>query len=121
MEPELTEKQRERIEALSLRDEIKGLRSSPRVSQGPNQPLSPLAGLALRLIEEGKYCFFVLRFNGQIYLFEFKVEEVAGPGSALKQKYAPNLLCHSRLHLDRVGIQYNENCRQTMAYATQSR
>lgn len=26
-----------------------------------------------------------LRFNDQIYLFEFKVEEVAGSGSALRQ------------------------------------
>ena len=64
-----------------------------------------------------------LRFNDQIYLFEFKVEEVAGPGSALKQikdqgyanKYRAQGLA---IHL--IGVEFSREARSVVGFAVES-
>ena len=64
-----------------------------------------------------------LRFDGDVYLFEFKVVEQAGPGSALAQlreagyaeKYRGGA---GRIHL--VGVEFSSETRNLAAFDVES-
>jgi hypothetical protein len=64
-----------------------------------------------------------LRFNDQIYLFEFKVEEVAGSGSALRQikdqGYA-NKYRAQGLPIHQIGVEFSRGTRSVVGFAVES-
>ena len=88
---------------------------------------SYFAGLGLDVVVEDSSSHgrldMALRFNGQVYLFEFKVVELAPAGSALAQLKARDYAAKYRardepIHL--IGVEFSREARNLAAFDVES-